>query len=341
MRLDEAVVIRTSAAAHTRISHTGTSLPWVPIQVSCGTAAGSRRPGHLRAPRRRPRGLPPRDTARASSAEDEEACPELPMKKEGSATSPMPVPVARAVACAGPVTGDVEQVVLEGGSRAPVPAASAAAGASGAGALGAGAFGGALVPPGVIQLSDGVAQPRADGAGVAADQMLDGFLARPRGARAIRAEPWPVTCGAPKPQPGPAHIQQAEGEVMDDHRAEGHHLSPPPQRPGEWARAWLALRAEPSVRVISGTSRPPAGRQRPGGSGRRAVGVSGRGCAAQNRPALRLPSGWLATHRASWLSARSWSWPGAGRCWCRWGSRRAVTADQSRLPWPPGLLMSW
>ena len=54
--------------------------------------------------------------------------------------------------------------------------------------------------------------------------------------------------------------------------------------------------------------------------------------AAQNRPALRLPSPWLATHRARWLRSRPGSGCGWGRAACRWGSSRAVTAAQSRPP---------
>src|SRR5690348_11377285 len=41
--------------------------------------------------------------------------------------------------------------------------------------FGVGAFGGAFVPPGVIYGGDDVAQVGADGACVAADELLDGF----------------------------------------------------------------------------------------------------------------------------------------------------------------------
>jgi len=33
-------------------------------------------------------------------------------------------------------------------------------------------------------------------------------------------------------------------------------------------------------------------------------------------------------------SLRSAAWPGAGRSWCHWGSRKVVTAVQSRAPAP-------
>ena len=71
----------------------------------------------------------------------------------------------------GQVAGDVEQVVIQGGGGAPVPGDGAFAGGGGRGALGAGAGGGAFVPPGVVDGDDGVAQPGADGAGVAADEL--------------------------------------------------------------------------------------------------------------------------------------------------------------------------
>src|SRR6266852_1540792 len=85
-------------------------------------------------------------------------------------------------AVAGAVAGDVELVVIEGGGGAPVPGDGAAAGQGGGGALGASAFGGALVPPRVVQVRDRVAQVRADGAGGAADELLDGGLAGAEGA---------------------------------------------------------------------------------------------------------------------------------------------------------------
>src|SRR5689334_23492941 len=87
-----------------------------------------------------------------------------------------------AVAGAGAVAGGVELVVVQGGGGAPVPGGGAAAGAGGGGAFGAGAFGGAFVPPRVVQVGDRVAQRRADGAGVAADEPLDGLLAGAQGA---------------------------------------------------------------------------------------------------------------------------------------------------------------
>ena len=71
----------------------------------------------------------------------------------------------------GAVAGDIELVVVQGGGGAPVPGDGAAAGGGGRGAFGAGAFGGALVPPGFVEVGDGVAEVRADGAGLAADEL--------------------------------------------------------------------------------------------------------------------------------------------------------------------------
>src|SRR5271169_7047260 len=80
-------------------------------------------------------------------------------------------------AVAGPVAGDIELVVVQGGGGAPVPGDGPAAGEGGGAAFGAGAFGGALVPPGVIQSGHLVAEFRADGAGVAADEFGNGCFA--------------------------------------------------------------------------------------------------------------------------------------------------------------------
>ena len=83
-----------------------------------------------------------------------------------------------------------------------------AAGGGGGGAFGAGAGGGALVPPGVVQVGDRVAQLRADGAGVAADELADGGLADAEGAGdAGRAVAHDVQ-GA-QPQPGAAGVDAA------------------------------------------------------------------------------------------------------------------------------------
>src|SRR4029077_5949615 len=82
-----------------------------------------------------------------------------------------------AVAAAGAVAGGVGLVVVQGGGGAPVPGGGATAGAGGGGTFGSGPFGGALVPPGVVQVGDRVARLRAGGAGVAADEALDGVLA--------------------------------------------------------------------------------------------------------------------------------------------------------------------
>src|SRR5690242_20638862 len=80
------------------------------------------------------------------------------------------------------VAGNVELLVVQRGGGAPVSGDGAFAGGGGCGAFGAGAFGGALVPPGFVQVDDGVAQMRADGAGLAADECLDGGLADAEGA---------------------------------------------------------------------------------------------------------------------------------------------------------------
>ena len=91
----------------------------------------------------------------------------------------------------------------------------------------------------------------------------------------------------------------------------GAHVSWP-ARLGDRAgrgRRWPVRRAESRVRVISLSSRP-AWRAAAARGLRSAAGSASRArLAAQNRPALRLPSAWLATHRARWLR----SWPGAGR----------------------------
>ena len=47
--------------------------------------------------------------------------------------------------------------------------------------FGAGALGNALVPPRVMQIADRIAQLLGDGAGVATDEPLDGFLADTQG----------------------------------------------------------------------------------------------------------------------------------------------------------------
>jgi hypothetical protein len=139
----------------------------------------------------------------------------------------------RSVAGAGAVAGDVKLVVVQGGAGAPVPGGGAAAGAGGGSAFGRGAFGGALVPPRGVQAGDRVAQRRADGAGVAADQPADGFLPHAEGAgEAGRAVPHHVQ-GA-QPQPGSARVQAvarpgaarslgpAEGNEQDCRFVGGH-----------------------------------------------------------------------------------------------------------------------
>src|SRR5208283_4687898 len=106
---------------------------------------------------------------------------------------------------AGPVAGDVELDVVQGGGGAPVAGDGPAAGGGGGAAFGAGAFGGALVPPGVVQVGDRVAQLGADGAGVAADQGADGHLADPGGTGdAGRAVAHHVQ--GPEPEPGAAGV---------------------------------------------------------------------------------------------------------------------------------------
>ena len=124
----------------------------------------------------------------------------------------VPVPVAGFQPYAGPVAGDVEQVVVQGGGGAPVPGDGAFAGGGGRGALGAGAAGGAFVPPGVVEAGDGVAQLRADGAGVAADELADGHRVDADGAGdAGRAVAHHVQ--GPQPQPGAGRVQPCLGRV--------------------------------------------------------------------------------------------------------------------------------
>ena len=108
----------------------------------------------------------------------------------------------------GPVAGDVEQVVVEGGGGAPVPGDGALAGGGGRAAVEPGAGRGALVPPGVVQVGDLVAEPGADGAGVAADDLADGHLADAEGAGdAGRAVAHHVQ--GPQPQPAAAGVDAA------------------------------------------------------------------------------------------------------------------------------------
>jgi hypothetical protein len=74
----------------------------------------------------------------------------------------------------GLVAGGFEFVVVQARAGAPVAGDGAAAGSGGSSALGAGALGGALVPPDVVQLGNGVAEGGADGRDVAADKLADG-----------------------------------------------------------------------------------------------------------------------------------------------------------------------
>src|SRR5690349_16185033 len=80
-------------------------------------------------------------------------------------------------AVAGAVAGDVELVVIESGGSAPVACDGALAGRGGGTPFEAGTGGGTFVPPGVVEVGDGVAEFEADGAGVAADNLADGHLA--------------------------------------------------------------------------------------------------------------------------------------------------------------------
>ena len=64
------------------------------------------------------------------------------------------------------------------------------------------------------------------------------------------------------------------------------------------------------MRVISGSARPDWRAAAASGLRSAAGSASRARLAAQYRPALRLPSGWLATQRARWPSARSGAWPG-------------------------------
>src|SRR5439155_26412104 len=97
-------------------------------------------------------------------------------------------------------------------------------------------------------------------------------------------------------------------------RVLGHAVSPASAWwSGAWVRVRPLLRAESRVLVISRSPRP-AWRAAAASELRSAAGSASRArLAAQNRPALRLPSAWLATHRARWLRSR----PGAGPGWGR------------------------
>src|SRR5437870_4320331 len=149
-----------------------------------------------------------------------------------------------AVAGAGAVAGGVELVVVQGGGGAPVPGGGAAAGAGGGGAFGPGALGSSFVPPRVVQVSDRVAQLRADGAGVAADEALGGVLAGAQGAgdagRAVahhvqgaQAQPGSAGVQARPRHDAPGHTLTAEGDVANDCCVGGHLSSSP--RPGDRA----------------------------------------------------------------------------------------------------------
>ena len=71
------------------------------------------------------------------------------------------------------------------------------------------------------------------------------------------------------------------------------------------------------MRVISLSSRP-AWRAAAASGLRSAAGSASRArLAAQNRPALRFPSAWLATHLARWLRSRPGAGSGWGRATCR------------------------
>src|SRR5271167_789596 len=123
-------------------------------------------------------------------------------------------------ALAGPVAGDIELVVVQGGGGAPVPGDGAFAGGGGGAAFGAGAFGGAFVPPGVVDGGDRVAQLGADGAGVSADQGADGHLADAGGAGdAGRAVAHHVQ--GPQPEPGAAGVQPGAGQGLAGDGAQG------------------------------------------------------------------------------------------------------------------------
>jgi hypothetical protein len=66
--------------------------------------------------------------------------------------------------------------------------------------------GGAFVPPGVVDDDDGGAQPGADGAGVAADELADGLgVGAGRAGDPGRAVAHDVQ--GPQPQPGAARVQ--------------------------------------------------------------------------------------------------------------------------------------
>ena len=103
------------------------------------------------------------------------------------------------------VARGVELVVIEGGGGAPVSGDGAFAGGGGRSAFVAGALGGSLVPPGVVDGDDHVAEFRADGGGVAADQGADGVWMGTGGAGDAGASVAHHVQGA-EPQPGSARV---------------------------------------------------------------------------------------------------------------------------------------
>ena len=134
----------------------------------------------------------------------------------------------------------------------------------------AGAGGGALVPPGVVELGDRVAEPGADGAGVAADDLPDGHLADAEGAGdAGRAVAHHVQ--GPQPQPGAAGVHAAARDGLaghGEHRGGGAAVRAGGGR-GPGPRRWPG--PGPRRRRCRGRCRRPGaagGRERGPGPGR-------------------------------------------------------------------------
>ena len=120
----------------------------------------------------------------------------------------------------GLVAGNVEPVVIQRGGGAPVPGPGTVARGGGGGAFEAGAAGGAFVPPGVVDAGDGVAQLRADGAGLAADELADGRrVDAGRAGDAGRAVAHHVQGAQPQPRPG--RVQPCVWQGRAGHREDG------------------------------------------------------------------------------------------------------------------------
>ena len=192
-------------------------------------------------------------------------------------------------ALAGPVARGVEQGVIEGGGGAPVPGDGPAAGGGGGAALGAGAFGGPLVPPGVVKSGHLVAEFRADGAGVTADEFGNGCFADAEGAGEAggavahdvqRAQPQPGAAGI---QAGARHGHGVHGQDGGRGAAGGTAAAGGQIADGGRGQAGGGGDGLVGAAVLVQAVDAGAGGARPGGAGgrmlrARGAGRPGRGC---------------------------------------------------------------